>query len=133
MEFIKYNSNPKNKITNDCIIRAITIATNKRWEDVYRELTELGIRKGLMINDKKNWKAYLKMLGYEKQKTPKKEDNKRYSIKEFCEELAETQQIYIVSIRSHLTIIKDKNLYDTWNCSNKCMGNYWVKSNNINN
>lgn len=133
MEFIKYNSNPKNKITNDCIIRAITIATNKRWEDVYRELTELGIRKGLMINDKKNWKAYLKMLGYEKQKTPKKEDNKRYSIKEFYEELAETQQIYIVSIRSHLTIIKDKNLYDTWNCSNKCMGNYWVKSNNINN
>ena len=133
MEFIKYNSNPKNKITNDCIIRAITIATNKRWEDVYRELTELGIRKGLMINDKKNWKAYIKMLGYEKQKTPKKEDNKRYSIKEFYEELAETQQIYIVSIRSHLTIIKDKNLYDTWNCSNKCMGNYWVKSNNINN
>ena len=131
MEFIKYNSNLKNKITNDCVIRAITIATNKNWEDVYRELTELGISKGLMINDKRNWKMYLRRLGYEQQKTPKKENNKRYTIQEFCEELAEVQQEYIISIRGHLTIVKNKNLYDIWNCSNKCMGNYWIKSNII--
>ncbi len=131
MEFIKYNNNPKNKITNDCVIRAIALGTNRNWKDIYMELTELGIDKGLMINDKKNWKMYLRRLGYEQQKTPKKENNKRYTIQEFCKELAEEQKIYIISIRKHLTVVKDKNLYDTWNCSSKCMGNYWIKSNKI--
>ena len=131
MEFIKYNNNPKNKITNDCVIRAIALGTNRNWKDIYMELTELGIDKGLMINDKKNWKMYLRRLGYEQQKTPKKENNKRYTIQEFCKELAEEQKIYIISIRKHLTVVKDKNLYDTWNCSSKCMGNYLIKSNKI--
>lgn len=65
MKFIKFNNNPKNNITKDCVIRAISFATNKSWEDTYRELTELGIKKGLILNDRKNWKAYLKKLGYE--------------------------------------------------------------------
>ena len=39
MKFIKFNNNPKNNITKDCVIRAISFATNKSWEDIYREKT----------------------------------------------------------------------------------------------
>ncbi len=130
MEFVNCNNNPKNKITNDCVIRAIALATNNKWENVYRELAEQGIKKGLMINDRNNWKAYLKSLGYEQQKMPRKVDRKRYTLKEFCEELAEKDKIYIVKVAGHLTCIKDKKLYDTWNCSNKCVGNYWIEGRN---
>lgn len=126
MKFIEFNINPKNKRTKDCVIRAIAIATNKTWEAVYRELTELGIKKGLILNDRNNWKAYLKNLGYEKQNMPRREDRTRYTLEEFCDEIAEDNQIYIVKVANHLTVVKEKNLYDTWNCSRKSVGNYWI-------
>ena len=103
MKFIKFNNNPKNNITKDCVIRAISFATNKSWEDTYRELTELGIKKCLMLNDRKNWKAYLKRLGYEMQKMPIRYDRTRYTLEEFCDELAKTNIIYIVKVANHIT------------------------------
>lgn len=125
MEFIKYNNNPKNKKTGDCVIRAIATATNSSWEYVYSKLAELGIKQGLMINDSKNWQKYLESLGYIKQKMPRRPDGTRYTLEEFATELAEENKIYIVKLAGHLTVIKNKNLIDTWNCSYKSVGNYW--------
>lgn len=132
MKFIEFNNNPKKKKTADCVIRAIALATNSTWEDIYRELTELGIKKGLMINDRNNWKAYLKNIGYEQQNMPRRDDRTRYTLEEFCNELAEDNQIYIVKVAGHLTVVKDKNLYDSWNCSRKSVGNYWTRRNDKN-
>ena len=129
MKFIEFNINPKNKKTGDCVIRAIATSTNSSWEYIYRELAELGIKKGLMINDSKNWKVYLKKLGYEQQRMPRRDDKTRYTLEEFCDELAEDNQIYIIKVAGHLTVVKDKNLYDSWNCSHKSVGNYWIKGN----
>lgn len=126
MEFIKYNNNPKNKKTGDCVIRAIATATNSSWEYVYIKLAELGIRKGLIINDPNNWQKYLEILGYEKQKMPRRSDRTRYTLEEFATEIAEENKIYLVRLAGHLTVIKNKNLIDTWNCSYKSVGNYWV-------
>ena len=126
MKFIEYNNNTKNKKTGDCVIRAIAFATNTEWETTYKDLADLGIKKGLMLNDPKNWRAYLKKLGYDAKKMPKKFNNKRYSLEEFCDRIAEEDKTYIVKIASHLTVVKDKNLYDTWNCSRKYVGNYWI-------
>ena len=126
MEFIKYNKNPKKKKTNDCVIRAIATATNSSWEYIYSKLAEQGLKNGLMINDRRNWIKYLKNLGYEKQAMPRKKDRTRYTLEEFATEIAEEDKIYIVKLAKHLTVIKNKNLIDTWNCSYKCVGNYWV-------
>lgn len=126
MEFIKYNKNPKDKKTSDCVIRAISTATNDTWENVYMELTKLGIKQGLMINDDDNFCKYLELLGYKKQKMPRREDNTRYTVEEFCVELAEANKNYVLRTEGHLTAIKDKNLYDTWDCSYKSVGNYWI-------
>lgn len=126
MEFIKYNHNPKQNVTNDCVIRAIAFATNKTWDEVYKKLTEIGFNKKLMPNDRKVWKYYLKQLNYNMEKMPKKLDNKRYTVEEFIDEIAHNNQTYIVKVAKHITVIKNKKLYDTWNCKNKCVGNYWI-------
>lgn len=126
MEFVNYNNNPKQKRTNDCVIRALSLGLNKSWEDVYKDLTNLGIKKGLMLNDRNNWKQYLKDFGYKMEKMPKKLNGKRYTVEEFINELAYNKQTYIIKIANHLTVVKDKKLYDTWNCKNKCVGNYWI-------
>lgn len=126
MEFVKYNHNPKQNKTNDCVIRAIAFALNKPWEDVYKDLSYLGFKKALMPNDSKVWQAYLKQLNYNKEKMPKKLDNKRFTLEEFADEIAHRNMTYIISIAKHLTVVKNKKLYDTWNCSHKCVGNYWI-------
>lgn len=124
--FIKYNNNPKNKKTGDCVIRAISFATKNSWENTYRALAELGIKNCLILNDTNNWRKYLKSLGYEQQKMPRKADNKRYTVHEFCNQLAKKDVTYIIKVANHITVVKDKDLYDTWDCSNKSVGNYWI-------
>ena len=124
--FIKYNNNPKNKKTGDCVIRAISFATKNSWEKTYRALAELGIKNCLILNDTNNWRKYLKLLGYEQQKMPRKADNTRYTVHEFCNQLAKKDVTYIIKVANHITVVKDKDLYDTWDCSNKSVGNYWI-------
>lgn len=125
MNYINFNANPKNRKTGDCVIRAISLALNKSWADTYREMTEHCIPKGYMLNYKDGYKSYLKKLGYEMLKMPKRFDNTRYTVKEFADELAEENSIYILSIANHVTVIKNKDLYDIWDCSKKSVGNYW--------
>ena len=126
MKFIEFNNNPKKRKTGDCVVRAIATATNSSWEYVYKELAEAGIKKGLMINSDENWKKYLEDLGFKKQKMPRRDDRTRYTLEEFCTEIAEEEKIYIIKLAGHLTVVKNKNLYDTWNCSYKSVGNYWI-------
>lgn len=126
MEFVKFNQNPKQKRTTDCVIRAISFALGKTWEEVYRDLAEQGIKNGLMLNDRNNWKLYLKVLGYNMERMPKTLNNKRYTVEQFADEIARKGCTYIIKIANHITVVKDKKLYDTWNCKNKCVGNYWI-------
>ena len=131
MQFINYNANPKHRKTTDCVIRAICTALNNSWEDTYRSLVDYSIRKGLMCSDKRAFTAYLNAKGYKMQKMPKRNDNTRYTVKEFIDELAQPKATYILSIANHLTIVKDKVLLDSWNCSSKSIGNYWVIENEV--
>jgi len=126
MEFIEFNNNPKNIETGDCSIRAISMATGKSWEEVYRELAELGINNGFSINDTRTTNLYLETLGYKKQDI-KRNDNTQYTVEEFCIELAKEKATYLIRIQDHLTIIKDKKIYDNWNCSKKLVKSYWSK------
>ena len=86
----------------------------------------ISFRKPIYLKLKKYWKQYLKDFGYKMEKMPKKLNGKRYTVEEFINELAYNKQTYIIKIANHLTVVKDKKLYDTWNCKNKCVGNYWI-------
>lgn len=126
MEFIRYNNNPRSRKASDCVIRALSLALDKSWYQIYRELFELGLEECRMINEPDLYQLYLKKQGLEKQRMPKRPDNTRYTVKEFANELAKPDKIYILSIAHHITVIKNKDLYDTWNCSHKSVGNYWI-------
>lgn len=125
MLYIKYNANSKNKKTGDCVIRAICTALNKSWIDTYTDLFNNTIKYGYSVSSKENFKKYLKQLGYEMQKQPKKYDNTKYTVKEFINTCGKPNTTYIIGVTGHLTVVINGILYDTWNCSNKKMGNYW--------
>ncbi len=126
MEYVNFNMNPKNKKTGDCVLRAISFGLGQGYVETYKEMVENSIKTGYFISEKKGYKAYLKSKGYEMQKMPKKHTGKRYTVAEFCDTIAENGKTYIINVANHLTVIKDKKLYDIWNCGYKSVGNYWV-------
>lgn len=126
MEFVKFNANPKGRKTGDCVIRAICTALNESWEDTYKGMLTVALDTGYAISCKDNFSEYLKRKGYEKQKMPKKSSGKKYTVAEFCNELAKDNYTYVINLANHLTLVRNRNIYDLWDCSRKSVLNYWI-------
>lgn len=129
--FICYNANPKNRITGDCTFRAISTAMEMPWNEVVMEMAELSCDTGYAINDKKGIERYLTKKGWVKMKQPRRRDNTKYTGKEFIEEIVREQyydEPIIVSIGGHhLTCVCANHFMDIWDCTDKSVGNYWIK------
>lgn len=126
MIFEKYNANPKNKKTGDCVLRAISTALGQDYWKTLDEMVEVTKKTGYYMSEKEGYTAYLKSKGYSMQKMPRKWDNTRYTVEEFADELVKPGYNYLIKVAHHLTCLKDKTLYDTWNCGHKSVGNYWI-------
>ena len=126
MDFVEYNANPKGRKTGDCVVRAICTALREPWEDTYKGMLEVALDTGYAISCTDNFTEYLKRKGYEKQKMPKRENGKKYTVEEFADEIAKPKPTYVVNIANHTTVIRNKNLYDLWNCRRKSVLNYWI-------
>ena len=82
-----YNANLKGKITEDCVVRAITTVLNQPYEQTIRELAEITLKTGYMLNGNKGIDRYMQSKGWIKCKQPRKEDGTKYTGKEFCRTL----------------------------------------------
>ena len=122
--FIFHNENPKGSLrASDCVIRAIAKATGKTWEETYHGLCLVGLSIKDTPSATPTYKQYLKQVGYQMEKQPRKSDNTKYTAEQFAEKY--NKGTYIISLANHLSMIQDGKIYDTWNCSHKCVGNYW--------
>ena len=125
-----YNANAKNKFGGDCVVRAISTALNQSWEDTVREMTEVGISIGYVLNDTHTIDAYLKQKGWVKQKQPKRENGTKYTGSEFCkmQKSKGNTQTFIANIGcKHIVAIVNNKVNDIWNSSHRVIGNYWIK------
>ena len=125
---IKLNLNPKGRKACDCVIRAIAYATQQSWDKVYKDLFEIGFKMKRVAEEKQVYEKYLEDLGWQKQKQPRTYLNTKYTVNEFCKEIAASNKVYIVSVANHLTAVADKEIVDTWDCGYKSVGNYWIKN-----
>lgn len=125
-----FNANPKGKYTNDCVIRALCTAMHLPWKSVYEDLHNIGLKYGLMPNDPKCFHRYLKDNGWVKHEQPRKNNNSKYTGKEFMDEfqstLIDTAVIANIGGR-HTVAIMCGRVWDTWDSSDGCIGNYWTK------
>ena len=120
------NVNPKNKKTSDCVIRALSKASNKSYEQVLRELVEITLKTGYMINDKKCYEKWLADNYFIKMPQPKKFDGTKYLVGEI-NELIKSDDKVVISLAHHLTCVVDNQLIDLWDCRRKTIGNYYIK------
>ena len=125
--FHYYNANPRNRINGDCVARAICVAMDMSWEDCVREMTEIGLKHGLVFNDKKNIDLYMKHKGWIKCSEPRNWDNTKMTVEAFIR--YNNEGTIVANAGSHHIIcIKDKKVWDIWDSSRNTMHAYWRKS-----
>ena len=125
MQYLKVNNNPKGKKCADCVVRAISRATGKSWEEVLTELTELALKVKAMPSEKAVYDKYLEQHGFMKMKQPRKSNGLKYKVGELdaiCK-----SKVMIISMANHITVCIDGVLEDTWDCRRKTIGNFYVR------
>lgn len=125
--FTYHNANPKDKVTGDCVVRALAYANDMTWDEVFFELCSIGINKKLMPNNEKVYEQFLKDRGWRKQKQPVNDDGTKYRAFNFCNVIARPENRYIISMRRHLTVIANRKVVDIWDCSKEVIGVYWTR------
>lgn len=137
LTFCYYNANPKNRITNDCIFRAISLATERSWEEIVKMYYELVIETG--YDGDKAVDKLMNKLGWVKNKQPRKADNTKYTGSEFCKLLNKdmnmTGKRIVANIGGHhMVCIKESRdihslfkVHDIWDSTEGCIGNYWTR------
>lgn len=126
--FIPTNPNPNNKYTGDCVIRAICIAEDKEWDDVYLELMVKGYAMKDMIESNELWNSYLHGLGYSRYIIPDTCPD-CYSVREFAQD--HPQGRYILGTGTHAVAVINGDYYDTWDSGHKVPIYFWRKERKI--
>lgn len=137
--FRYFNANPKNRLTEDCSFRAIATATERDYNETVIERAKLMIETGYAANGSKGEDEYLKRIGWKKMPQPKKANGTKYTGKQWCKLMnkqypdgirmvAHIGGNHIVAIIPKVIDGKMKHrVYDTWDSTEGCIGNYWVK------
>lgn len=131
--FTYTNVNPKGKHTDDCTIRALSLAMEKPYEDVYKELFMTSLKTGYFISAKENIAKYLKEEGWIKMPQPRSLNNKRMRASEWCFNRLSTitpksDRIIANLGQCHIAAIINCKVCDIWDSSIECIGNYWIKA-----
>lgn len=111
-----HNANARNRFVNDCVIRAISVAEGKTWDETYDELSDIAQYEGNLFNDADFVENYL-------DKRYKRVAHYSKYVGEFAEEYP--NGIYLVTMPNHITVIIDGVVYDTFDCRNRIMWSAW--------
>ena len=120
-----HNANPKNRRSGDCVIRAISTATGKSWEEVLTDLCKLALQEKRIPNEVECYGKYLENLGWKKQKQPRKSNNTKFTGREFVTHFKGVAIAHIGG--NHIVCIKEGQVWDTWDSTDGCIGNFWIK------
>lgn len=110
--FIYYNPNPYNLNTIDCVIRAISIATGKSWNEVFVSLAAEAFEQKDMMTTNTVWEGYLIEHENFKKYLMHKDCPTCYTIEDFCYE--NPIGVYILGTGNHVVTAINGDYYDTW-------------------
>jgi hypothetical protein len=123
--FRYYNSNPNKYKTSDCVIRAISTALDKSWDDVLKDLTLYALKYKYFINCEELYEIYLKDYKWKKHKAPRKRNEKPYTLREWLKTF--NKEAIVTIDENHLTYVNNHIVYDIWNCTDNEVGVFWTQ------
>ena len=111
-----YNANALGKFENDCVIRAISCATNRSWDYVYNYLSDIAQYEGTMMDDRDFVQNYL--------------DNKykRINVKGLVGEVSARypNNILLITMNGHITCSKYGIIYDSFDPRDRLVEYAWI-------
>lgn len=101
-----FNANKNGRFVNDCVVRAIAVAEDKPWSQVYDELSAIAKEKGILLDDV-NFVEPLLDSKY------KRYCNRNIKVGEFVEN--NKIGTFLVTMNGHITCVKER-------CYIRCLG-----------
>ena len=108
----------KGRREDDCVVRAIAIATKQDYKKVFQDLTYRGLPLGLFANSHKVWQGYLKELGWRETK---------YGRDAVPLNQMTFDGIAIALLNRHMVAVDKTTIYDTWDCGYKRCWRTWTE------
>ena len=107
-----YNPNPHQKLVGDCVVRAISKATNKSWGETYLCLCIQGYITSDLPSSNLVWGAYLKSQGFTREVI-----TDECTVKDFCRD--HTDGVYVLGTGTHAIAVVDGKYCDAWDSGNE--------------
>ena len=124
-----FTPNPLKKEVGDCVVRALCALENRDWNDVYRELCDIGFELKVMPNGKQTYEEYLKRHGFVRTPVSNKKGTKRPTVNDMAVRSKTEGPIYC-DIANHCVTVKDGYILDIWDRGSKSLYGYWTKESN---
>lgn len=107
-----YNANPFGRHVNDCTVRAISLATERSWDETFQELSDFARKQGITFSEVEFINDYL---------------SDRYERYCFTDDIIKLQDFlnlnlpgrWLVTMNGHITCVIDGICYDTFDPSNR--------------
>lgn len=122
--YIKANPNPNGIYVEDCVVRAIAIATNRSWDDIYFHICLQGFIMKNMPSVNRVWGNYLRSLGFEQFLLPTHCPD-CYTVRDFANEFP--YGVYIVATGSHLIAVINGDWLDAWDSGDELLVEVWER------
>ena len=120
--WVRCNPNPLGKQAGDCVVRAIAIATQRSWQDVYADLCKQGRRMCDMPSSNSVWGTFLKEEGFRQFLLPESCAS-GVTVRACCDRYPEG--IFIIGTGNHAVAVIDGDYYDSWDSGDEVPSYFW--------
>ena len=118
------NVNPKSNLVGDCVVRAVSLATEHTWDGAYIAIVTVGYDMKDMPSSNAVWGSYLRQRGFRRYVIPN-ECPDCYTIENFCEE--HPKGTFVLATGTHAVTVIDGDYYDTWDSGREIPIYYFKK------
>lgn len=120
----KFQNNPAGRNVGDCSVRAISVALSVSWETAFAMLVGSAFLMADMPSSNEVWGAVLRRHGFIRESIPNTCPD-CYTARDFCAEHPEG--IYVLGFGDHVATVKDGDLYDSWDSTDRVPQYVWRK------
>ena len=112
-----YNANAANRYEDDCVIRAISCATDKSWDYVYDYLSDIAQYEGTLLDKREFVRNYL--------------DRTYQRLRDISGKVGYVSALFpnstvLITMNGHITCSKNGVIYDTFDCRDRKVEDVWL-------
>lgn len=120
--YVHANPNPNGAYVEDCVIRAISIATDRSWDETAMYLFLQAFVMKNMPSVNKVWGTFLSSIGFRRYQLPNTCPD-CYTIRDFCED--NPFGVFILATGSHVVAVINGDYYDAWDSGDELPTSVW--------